>query len=358
MACLDRILRASDPGTAIDEIAAAVREILGPGELRLEWGRLKLGPAGDPRGGPWEIDSELAPPGSRCIGRMRWRSRPESAIPPPEPVEISLVCSVAAATLSRLLPEALDPASMPAGDTLLDELRERLRRAEQLALLGRLAADVAHEINNPLTSILGFAQLLSEDATGVPEANEHLAGLREQTLRCRRIASTLAAFSGRTEINLRPSDLETLVMDVALAVAARERAAGLHVVPIPAARDCWIEADRELLTEAVVNLIEGCVEERKLLGTGGRIEVRCRRDGEQVILEIQDDKNDGPRSRSASEAASVLLRITGGIIAMHRGRLDNKPDSNTRIRASFPASEGLPSLRLNELYRQWEPSGP
>jgi PAS domain S-box-containing protein len=80
----------------------------------------------------------------------------------------------------------------------LEEAKAQLMQAEKIASIGRLAAGVAHEINNPLSGILMFAEILSRDLAQNPQWNEDIQEIINQTLRCKEIVNRLLDFSRRS----------------------------------------------------------------------------------------------------------------------------------------------------------------
>ncbi len=93
----------------------------------------------------------------------------------------------------------------------LEEAHFQLVQSDKIASVGRMAAGVAHEINNPLAGILIYAELLRENLTGNPQGLEDVNEIIQQTLRCKKIVSELLEFS-RQSIGKRSAvDLEDLV---------------------------------------------------------------------------------------------------------------------------------------------------
>jgi PAS domain S-box-containing protein len=93
----------------------------------------------------------------------------------------------------------------------LKALQSQLLQAEKMSAVGRLAAGVAHEINNPLSGVLGFAQVLLQE---IPEANdwrEDVKKIEEGARRCKKIVSNLLTFSRQQEFNLELADIGEVI---------------------------------------------------------------------------------------------------------------------------------------------------
>ncbi len=93
----------------------------------------------------------------------------------------------------------------------LAEAQRQLAQADKLASVGRLAAGVAHEINNPLTGILTYASFLSKRAVTDPDTKQDLEVIVRETKRCRDIVKGLLDFSRQTPPNRRPTDVNAMV---------------------------------------------------------------------------------------------------------------------------------------------------
>jgi signal transduction histidine kinase len=147
--------------------------------------------------------------------------------------------------------------------------REALYDQEKLAALGRLAANVAHEINNPLASIAGYAEELRELLSEIPELNDHqdgaeiLGGLRiieDQAFRCKSILTRLLGLARSDKLRLETLDIAEIARDTfaLLEVNARQRAVRLRLrEPLP---ECRVLTDRNALIQILTNLIENAID--------------------------------------------------------------------------------------------------
>ncbi len=191
-------------------------------------------------------------------------------------------------------------------------MRRRLERAERLALVGELAASVAHEIKNPLSPIRGYAQLLAGKLEQVDEAERALfeRGLRIIRDEADRIDGRVQGLLGAA----RPAregdgqagraELNRLVADV---VAVAEGDAGrasieVHLDPTIG----WVAGAEDELRGALLNLLENALE--AMLDTdGARVEVRSRRDGADAVIEVEDE---GAGLEGAAEARAFEAFFT------------------------------------------------
>jgi signal transduction histidine kinase len=154
----------------------------------------------------------------------------------------------------------------------VSEHQRRLVESEKLAGIGRLAAGVAHEINNPLGVILGYAKLLRKKCDGTMAAD--LAVIEDETLRAKEIVDGLLDLSRPLPAGAEVVDLRALSDDVVSRLGEARLLDGVAVKVDGAAR---APGHPEKLRQVLVNLVRNAVE---AAGAGGRVEVRLvERDG-------------------------------------------------------------------------------
>lgn len=144
----------------------------------------------------------------------------------------------------------------------VQRLEQRARTAERLAELGTLTGGLAHEIKNPLSTIGLNLQLLRESMTDakLPEPLagrllSRIASLASETDRLRGILEDFLAFAGRMKLDLQPTDINDLIVQLADFYHAQAEASGVHLRTQldPAARA--VPADPTLLKQALLNLL-------------------------------------------------------------------------------------------------------
>ncbi len=134
----------------------------------------------------------------RVIGRLLARASPAGPEPRVAAALLRLVASqVAAAVENARLREGLGRQAEDLGHTAA-----QLLQSAKLAAIREVAAEVAHEINNPMTSILGYATLLYEETSDESPRKETLRLIQSESLRIREIVRTLLDFSGRRSLSL------------------------------------------------------------------------------------------------------------------------------------------------------------
>jgi signal transduction histidine kinase len=195
----------------------------------------------------------------------------------------------------------------------LREHQRRLVESEKLAGIGRLAAGVAHEINNPLGVILGYARLLRKKCDGSTAAD--LAVIEDETLRAKEIVDGLLDLSRPLPAAAGEVDLRALSDDVVSRLGEAKLLDGVAVRVDGAAR---APGHPEKLRQVLVNLVRNAAE---AAGSGGTVEVRlAERDGAAEVS-VEDSGGgipDAQRDRLFEPFFTTKPRGTGLGLAVSR----------------------------------------
>jgi two-component system, NtrC family, sensor kinase len=166
----------------------------------------------------------------------------------------------------------------------LKEHQARLVETEKLAGIGRLAAGVAHEINNPLGVILGYTRLLRKGAAGAGEAAEGLSIIEEETLRCQEIVEGLLDLSRPLSLTPQPVDLRELCEEVIARLSESKQLSG---VAVRLEGEALARGHPRRLRQVALNLIKNAVE-ASLAGPRREVLVRLSVQGAQAELAVAD----------------------------------------------------------------------
>ena len=186
-------------------------------------------------------------------------------------------------------------ARMPNGEFLvrLDDateewrLRSHLEHAERLASIGELLSSVAHELSNPLTTVLGYADLLlTDDDEHAPR--EELERIRAEALRCRRIVANLLDLSRAEAMEFRPLAIGTVIDKVIELRAYATQLAQIEVVrevpdDLPA-----LNGDMHRLVQTLLNLVHNAEDAVRERPSGRRITLRARRTASGIAVDVED----------------------------------------------------------------------
>lgn len=177
-------------------------------------------------------------------------------------------------------------------DDVTDRLRQQelLRRTERMACLGATLAGVAHELNNPLAAILGFAQLLMKKEVDA-EARLALETIDHEAGRAGRIVRDLLTLVRKREAERRVRvNLNEIVEYI---VGTRRYALETHGIACVVDLDSQlpvIVGDRTQLEQVMLNLLNNAEQAiRSAHDEGGSVHIRTRSDGPNAVLEVEDD---------------------------------------------------------------------
>jgi signal transduction histidine kinase len=221
--------------------------------------------------------------------------------------------------------------------------QEQLVQSERLAGIGRLAAGVAHEINNPLAVILGYARLLQRRAEGA--VAEDLRVIEEETVRAKQIVDGLLDLSRPLAGAPEPTDLRALCEEV---VARLGEARAFEGVAVEVAGGARVHAHAQKLRQVLLNLVKNAAEAS---GPGGRVVVTVGPDADGGARVTVDDTGHGlsPEARArlfepfftTKDAGTGLgLAVSQGIVHAHGGELEAgaSPAGGARFTVRLPAA--------------------
>jgi two-component system NtrC family sensor kinase len=137
----------------------------------------------------------------------------------------------------------------------LAEARLQVTQADKLASVGRLAAGVAHEINNPLTGVLTFASMLSRRADLPQDARDDLDVVVRETKRCRDVVKGLLDFARQSPAKRQPTDLNDVVRRAA-AILVKQLSLGRVQLTLDLAPGLpQVQADPNQIQQVLLNLL-------------------------------------------------------------------------------------------------------
>ncbi len=237
-----------------------------------------------------------------------------------------------------------DERGSPSGTVLvLTDVSERRRlerqlaRSEKMSSLGRMISGVAHELNNPLTSIVGYAQLVAAQGRD-PLLAERLGILRREAERCRRIVENLLSFARPSELQIRAVSLNDVARETIALLDYQLRVDRIAVVAeldreVPAVR-----GDAHQLGQVLVNLVTNARHAIRGQGGPGGIVIRtARAEAGRVLLEVRDSGPGVPlairarifdpffTTKAADAGTGLGLWLVYGIVSAHGGTVEVQP---------------------------------
>ncbi len=230
-----------------------------------------------------------------------------------------------------------------------EQLQEQLRHADRLATIGQLAAGVAHELNEPLAGILGFAQL-ARKAPGLPEpVAGDLDKIVKASLHAREVVKKLMLFARQSPQEKAEADLNRLVEEGLYFVESRCLKAGVELVRELADGMPRLVVDKGQLHQVLVNLVVNAVQ---AMPDGGRLVIRTAVDGQEAVLAVTDtgggmDETTRKRmfvpfftTKDVNEGTGLGLAVVHGIVSSHGGtiRVESEPGRGTTVEIRLPFS--------------------
>jgi two-component system NtrC family sensor kinase len=213
----------------------------------------------------------------------------------------------------------------------LVETQQKLVHQEKLASMGQLAAGVAHEINNPLGSILLLSDVMNKEIAEDDPHREDLEMIIKETTRCKIIVSDLLNFSRQQHVLAQNTDLHSLIEKTIREVEKKPDFKDVQIIRQYSSDLPTIQADPDQLQQVFTNLLNNAAE---AMENGGTITLSTRSiDQKQVEIKISDtgigipEENLGKlftpffTTKALGKGTGLGLSIVYGIIKMHRGQI-------------------------------------
>jgi len=281
--------------------------------------------------------------GSRCVREF-------------SPADINLLIAVGSQISSAIERSVLYEETRQAYDNLR-RTQEQLLNSEKMAAIGQLISGVAHELNNPLTAILGYSQLLISSGQIGPQGMEYSDKLYKQAQRTHRIVQNLLSFARQHKPERVPARINQ-ILEETLALRDYDLRMSNIRVHLDLAADLPITAaDPHQLQQVFLNMVNNAVDAMLEAATDGDLWVQTRADNEKLYIEFSDN---GPGVQEASrvfdpfyttkpvgKGTGLGLSICYGIITEHGGNIQvhNRPEGGASFTVELPfqrASQASP----------------
>jgi signal transduction histidine kinase len=239
----------------------------------------------------------------------------------------------------------------------LKTLHRQLVWSEKLAALGQLLAGVAHELNNPLTVIMGYGELIG-DKVASPQARDQLTRLVGETRRMKRIIDNLLRFARQGARDAHIVQLSPLVHEV-LALCeyyTRKRKVRVDLDIAPGLPSLAVHEDE--IKQILLNLFKNSSDALEGFAGSKRISIRAYQSGTRAVIEVEDS---GPgfsnlnralepffTTKPAGEGTGLGLSVCYGIVKQRGGalRIENVSPLGARVTVELPIAEAVPQPLL------------
>ncbi len=247
----------------------------------------------------------------------------------------------------KRLEESLE--ELESRDERLREVEGRLRAQERLALMGEMAAVMAHEVRNPLGSIQGAAEILSDNTGEDGEAKKYAEILVDEVRRLDGVVTNLMESARQQEGPRAPVDVNRVLGDVVYLYSGSAAKKGIRVEERLGEGLPPVLADADLLRQVFINIFLNAVE---AAGRDGSVRVSSGADGEHVEVKVSDDGEGIPGevrdslfdlfTTTKQGGTGIGLAISKRIIEGHGGRIgiESAEGEGTVVIVSIPAWRG------------------
>ena len=230
----------------------------------------------------------------------------------------------------------------------LKQVQSRMAQSEKMASLGRMAAGVAHEINNPLGGILTFSALGQQDLPDDHPQHHHFEIIYQQTLRCREIVKGLLEFSRSADAKPELTSLNSTVEKTLLLLKRQTIFHDICAISTLEAGLPDLLMNPGQLQEVVLNLIINAVD---AMEGNGQLDVRTGQDSEseEIIIEVRDTGKGIPAellgmifepfftTKAVGQGTGLGLAIVHGIVTQAGGKIEVETSpQGSRFIVRFP----------------------
>ncbi len=235
----------------------------------------------------------------------------------------------------------------------LQRAQESLLQSEKLASIGLLASGVAHELNNPLTSILMNVNLLMEEIDDGSDLHRELRRISDDTVRCKRIIDDLRDFSRRHELEIRSCDLDEVIGKAVELIRPQLKHAAISLVRPDGDRLPSIACDPARIEQVLMNVFINAIQAMPsggtlTVGTGireGLAEIVVEDTGFGIPADIKGKIFD-PFFTTKADGTGLGLSIVYRIMEEHGGKVEIDNNAQKEI---IPGEGGRPGTAVRLL---------
>jgi two-component system, NtrC family, sensor kinase len=243
-------------------------------------------------------------------------------------------------------------------------MEAQLIQNDKMASIGQLVSGVAHELNNPLTSIAGLTELLLERDAHPDFPREHLRVIHDQAERAGRIVRNLLTFARKGAPEKAAVDLNDVAARTSLLIVYELQLHGIELESALSGEPVVVLGDRYELQQVLLNLVTNAVQAVSTLGVGQprRITLATTRTDGEAILRVRDTGPGVPAhlvshlftpfftTKAPGEGTGLGLSLSYGLVKSHGGELlyEQPPESGAEFRVILPLYDAPPEVPEEE----------
>ena len=230
------------------------------------------------------------------------------------------------------------------------ELQERAKRAEHLASIGRMAATVAHEVRNPLSSIRGFAQFFANLFQEKTEERTYALAMMKESNRLNRVVSELLDYARPLELKVEPTSIEALFHDVVRRLELEKSDSRVEVIQEIQPEMPEVQLDPDRMLQVLHNLMQNSID---AMPNGGKLILSATWGEERKCVQIGvQDTGDGisqadmprlfePFFTTKARGAGLGLAVVRKIVDAQDGEVEVRSEAGvgTEVILTLPQKE-------------------
>ncbi|MCF8435267.1 MAG: GHKL domain-containing protein [Ignavibacteriales bacterium] len=246
----------------------------------------------------------------------------------------------------------------------LKETQDQLQSAEKLASIGQLAAGIAHEINNPLGTIMLYTSMIKRELEKCDKSEQSIEDLRlviEEANRCKSIVANLLNFARHGKLKIAKIDIVGLIHEVLRIIKVRQDSESV-VFNFNENKSIYIDGDQDQLKQVLINIISNAVESMEEIQVK-IITIIVSSSKENCSIEVKDtgtgisEENQKKlftpffTTKKMGKGTGLGLAISYGIVKMHRGDITVKsePGFGSTFGLRLPVTQSQHIQILQEL---------
>ncbi len=231
-----------------------------------------------------------------------------------------------------------------------ERLQEQLRHADRLATIGQLSAGVAHELNEPIGGIIGFAQLIQKYSELPEQVKQDLEKIMIASLHAREVVKKLMLFARQLPPQKTPVNLNQIVEESLYFLESRCTKEGIKVVRSLSSNLPEVTADSAQMTQVLVNIAVNAIQ---AMPNGGKLTIQTKSSDKFVSLIVKDTgvgmEEDVIKqmflpfftTKDIGKGTGLGLAVVHGIVTSHGGsiKVESRVGQGTAFEIQLPMTE-------------------